>query len=70
MKDLQSWGFNVIRLGVLWAGVSIAENQYNTTYLEVMNELVTTLGSYGIYTIVDCHQGFYDYFLNFCDFFF
>jgi len=56
MKDLQSWGFNVIRLGVLWAGVSIAENQYNTTYLEVMNELVTTLGSYGIYTIVDCHQ--------------
>lgn len=57
MQDLQSWGFNVIRLGVMWPGVSVAEGQYNQTYLNIMNNLITKLGSYGIYTIVDCHQG-------------
>lgn len=56
MQDLQTWGFNVIRLGVMWPGVSISNGQFNTTYLQVMNNLVTQLGSYGIYTIVDCHQ--------------
>ena len=59
MKDLQEWGMNVIRLGVMWPGVSVAEGTYNYTYLETMNNLVSTLGSYGIYTIVDCHQGKY-----------
>ena len=56
-KDLQRWGFNVMRLGVMWPGVMPSENVMNTTYLETMSKLVTQMGEYGIYTIVDCHQG-------------
>jgi len=55
-KDLQRWGFNVMRLGVMWPGVMPSENVMNTTYLETMSKLVTQMGEYGIYTIVDCHQ--------------
>eukprot|EP00913_Durusdinium_trenchii_P027858 g26120.t1 len=56
MANLQSWGFNVIRLGVMWPGVEPVEGQYNHTYLQVIRQLVDDLYSHGIWTIVDFHQ--------------
>ncbi|CAJ1396445.1 unnamed protein product [Effrenium voratum] len=56
MTNLKAWGFNVIRLGVMWPGVEPAAGQYNQTYLKVMRKLVDDLYSHGIWTIVDFHQ--------------
>lgn len=56
MANLQSWGFNAIRLGVMWPGVEPVEGQYNHTYLQVVRQLVDDLYSHGIWTIVDFHQ--------------
>jgi len=56
MANLKLWGFNAIRLGVMWPGVEPTEGKYNTTYLKVMRKLVDDLHSNGIYTIVDFHQ--------------
>ena len=30
--------------------------QYNTTYMEVMQKIVSTAAKYGIYTLLDMHQ--------------
>lgn len=34
IPDLVSWGFNHIRLGVIWEAVEIAPGVYNDTYLD------------------------------------
>ena len=34
MEDLADWGFNVVRLGVLWEAVEVAPGVFNDTYLE------------------------------------
>jgi len=40
----------------MWPGVEPSPGVYNTTYLQVMRELVDDLYQAGIYTIVDFHQ--------------
>lgn len=56
IANLKSWGFNFIRLGVMWPGVEPAPQQYNLTYLAEANKLINKLGAAGIYTLVDAHQ--------------
>ena len=56
MANLRAWGFNVVRLGVMWQGVEPVRGQYNATYLSIMRTLVDDLHAHGIYTIVDYHQ--------------
>mmetsp|Transcript_28635 Transcript_28635/g.50911 ORF Transcript_28635/g.50911 Transcript_28635/m.50911 type:complete len:530 (-) Transcript_28635:411-2000(-) len=56
IANLTSWGFNFIRLGVMWQAVEYAPQQYNLTYLAEMNTLINKLGAAGIYTLVDAHQ--------------
>lgn len=50
------WGFNVIRLGVLWNAVQPAEGEIDHAYLSTMKDLIEQLAAHGIYTIVDAHQ--------------
>ena len=50
------WGFNFVRLGVMWEAVERSPGVYNTTYLAEVNKLINKLGSRGIYTMVDAHQ--------------
>ncbi|EGG17200.1 hypothetical protein DFA_08187 [Cavenderia fasciculata] len=56
IDNLVSWGFNAIRLGVMWPGVEPERDEFNQTYVNVMKGIVDTLGDNGIYTIIDFHQ--------------
>jgi endoglycosylceramidase len=59
MENLQKWGVNLVRLGVMWESVESApgtSTPYNTTYLTELKALVDKLGTYGIYTMLDAHQ--------------
>ena len=56
IKNLTGWGFNFVRLGVMWEAVETAPGVYNEKYLDSINELVTRLGQAGIYTLIDAHQ--------------
>ena len=56
-QNLRNWGMNVVRLGVEWPGVEPAQGQFNETYLDVIEQIVDTLGEHGILSILDCHQG-------------
>lgn len=54
--DLARWGLNVVRLGLLWAGIEPQPDQFNMTYLNQARELVDRLGARGIYTLIELHQ--------------
>ena len=56
IKQLRSWGFNAIRLGVMWPGVEPSEGKYSSEYLAKMKAIVDLAGSYGIYSLVEFHQ--------------
>ncbi|XP_078663338.1 endoglycoceramidase-like [Branchiostoma floridae x Branchiostoma belcheri] len=56
LDELQSWGFNAIRLGMMWAGAEPQEGRYNHTYMSTMRNITAELGRRGIYTILDMHQ--------------
>ena len=53
---MKKWGFNYVRLGVMWEGYETSKGVYNTQYLQDMNTLINKLGQSGIYTLVDLHQ--------------
>ena len=55
IDNLVKWGFNFVRLGVMWEGVETADGVYNEKYLADVNALVNKLGEKGIYTLIDSH---------------
>ncbi len=55
--NLKKWGFNIVRLGVMWPGVEpTVRGAYNQTYLDQIETIVTNLGKSGISVILDFHQ--------------
>eukprot|EP01031_Cornospumella_fuschlensis_P028006 gene28006-33819_t len=55
--NLKSWGFNVVRLGVMWPGVEpTSRGAYNQTYLDNIEIIVNNLAKQDIYTVLDFHQ--------------
>lgn len=56
MKYFSIWGFNAIRLGTMWAGGVPQKDQFNETYFQILSTIVQKLESYGIYSLLDCHQ--------------
>ena len=56
MERMKNWGFNVVRLGIIWEAVETAPGVYNHTYLSEIEELVNRLAEKGIYSIIDTHQ--------------
>jgi endoglycosylceramidase len=52
-------GFNVVRLGVIWAGVEPQPGVYDAAYVASIQQTVQLLAAHGIYTIIDMHQDLY-----------
>lgn len=58
LDNLKAWGFNAVRLGVMWAGIIPEKDTINQTYLNVIIDIIKNLEQRGIYTIVDLHQDY------------
>ncbi len=56
---LAEHGFNVVRLGVIWAGVEPQPGVFDQSYLDSINQTVKTLSDHGIRVILDMHQDGY-----------
>ena len=56
IDNLADWGFNLVRLGVMWEAVERSPGVFNQTYLAEVNKIINRLGEKGIYTMVDAHQ--------------
>jgi len=55
-QNLFEWGFNHVRLGVMWPGVQPTSSKVDLDYLATMGQIVDTLAQFNISTLVDCHQ--------------
>jgi endoglycosylceramidase len=53
-------GFNVMRVGVIWAAVEPTPGHYDDAYLASIKQTVATLAAHGIVSILDFHQDLYN----------
>jgi len=56
MDLIRDWGFNVVRLGVMWPGVEPELGKVDNKYMDEMARLSGELAKRGIYTLIDLHQ--------------
>ena len=56
LNNLKQWGFNAVRLGVMWAGLMPLKDKLNQTYLNEIISIVENLAALNIYVIIDLHQ--------------
>jgi Cellulase (glycosyl hydrolase family 5)/Glycoside hydrolase family 5 C-terminal domain len=56
-RIIRDLGFNSVRLLVIWEAIEPeAKGQYDTEYLDYIEQVVSKAEEYGIYVIVDMHQ--------------
>lgn len=53
---LEEQGFNVVRVGIIYAGLEPAPGQYDVAYLASIQRTVALLASHGIGSLLDMHQ--------------
>jgi endoglycosylceramidase len=56
IDNLKTWGFNSVRLGVMWSGLRPDIKTVNITYLNIILKMIDDLSDRGIYVIIDLHQ--------------
>lgn len=54
-----SWGFNVVRLGIIWDGLEHEPGVYNEAYLKGIDEMIGWATENDIYVFLDMHQDLY-----------
>lgn len=59
VERIRSWGFNVVRLGVIWEGIAPDRDAVDDGYLARVRELVELFDAHGIHVLVDMHQDLY-----------
>lgn len=57
---IASWGFNLVRLGLIWKAIEPVRGAYDAAYLNRARQIVSTLAAHGIYTLIDFHQDVYN----------
>ena len=50
------WGFNAVRLGVMWVAVETVQGAINNTFLKRVRGISDIMYEHGIYTLLDGHQ--------------
>ncbi len=55
----KAWGFNVVRLGIIWDGLEHEPGIYNEEYLKGIDEMIQWAADNGIYVFLDMHQDLY-----------
>ncbi|MFB9327970.1 cellulase family glycosylhydrolase [Paenibacillus aurantiacus] len=58
-RRLKEWGFNFIRLGVIWDGVEPEPGVYDDDYLGKLREQIRMARDHGLYVLLDMHQDLY-----------
>jgi len=58
-KQIGDWGFNVIRLGIIWDGLEPEPGVYNDSMFQCLDERIRWAKENGLYVILDMHQDLY-----------
>lgn len=54
--DFNKWGFNVIRLGIIWDGLEPEPGVFNEEYLLKIDNQIRMAGEAGLHVFLDMHQ--------------
>jgi endoglycosylceramidase len=55
-NQFRNWGFNCIRLGIIWDGVEPQAGKYDESYLDKVEQQVKKAQELGLYVFLDMHQ--------------
>lgn len=55
-RNLHKWGFNVIRLGIIWDAIEPEPGVYDEEYLHQIRHFIQLADEEGLYIILDMHQ--------------
>ena len=55
-QNFKKWGFNVIRLGIIWDGLEPEPGIYNEAYLKKIDQQIEWAKAAGLYVFLDMHQ--------------
>ena len=58
-EKFKRWGFNVVRLGIIWDGLEPEPGVYNEQYLQGIDTMIQWAADEGIYVFLDMHQDLY-----------
>ena len=58
-KMFKEWGFNVIRLGIIWDGLEPKPGVYNQDYLKGIDNMIQWATDNDLYVFLDMHQDLY-----------
>ncbi|SHE94102.1 endoglycosylceramidase [Mariniphaga anaerophila] len=58
-EQFKTWGFNCIRLGIIWDGLEPEPGVYNEDYLKEIDKRIQWAANNGIYVFLDMHQDLY-----------
>lgn len=61
---LASWGFNMVRLTLIWEAIEPEPGVFDQAYLDKMEKLVDEASKRGIYVLLDMHQDLYSRWLG------
>lgn len=53
---LRDWGFNCLRLGLIWDGLEPQPGTYNEIYLRGIDRQIELAHQYGLFVLLDMHQ--------------
>ena len=56
---MRDWGFNVIRLGVIWDGLEPEPGVYDGAYLRRLDQQIAWARAHGLLVFLDMHQDLY-----------
>ena len=58
-RRMRGWGFNTIRLGVIWAGLEPSPGVIDQGYLKHLDAIVDLAAEEGFWVLLDMHQDLY-----------
>ena len=58
-QNFKNWGFNCIRLGIIWDGLEPEPGIYNEEYLKEIDKRIEWAAENGLYVFLDMHQDLY-----------
>jgi len=56
---MREWGFNVVRLGVIWDGLEPEPGVYDEMYLSRLDQQIAWAKAHDLYVFLDMHQDLY-----------
>ncbi len=59
--QMHAWGWNCIRLGILWDGLEPRIGEFDEEYLKKLDKLIAQAKAHDIYVFLDMHQDLYSY---------